>query len=47
MAEDWVGTKPPVPCNKLFGICGYINCRAEGRCLQAPHTKPRPREGKE
>ena len=39
MAEDWVGTKPPVPCNKLFGICGYINCEKEGRCLQVRHVK--------
>jgi hypothetical protein len=40
--SHWVGRKPAVEglvCNKPTGICGYLNCAKEGRCLQTP-TKP-------
>lgn len=40
----WVGRRPPVECNKEFGVCGYINCKAEGRCLQARTVKPPPKD---
>jgi hypothetical protein len=30
----WVGTKPTgVECVKKTGICGYLNCKSEDRCL--------------
>jgi hypothetical protein len=40
---SWVGRKPPPPvtCNKPTGLCGYIFCEREGRCLQAPAGKPK------
>lgn len=39
--DDWVGQKPPVPCNKPTGLCGYLNCKAENKCLQAPRQRQR------
>ena len=36
---NWVGEKPPVPCNKATGLCGYLRCHEEGHCLQAPRVK--------
>jgi hypothetical protein len=32
--KDYAGTKPPFPCNKPNGICGYAACAPQGRCLQ-------------
>jgi hypothetical protein len=37
--DNWVGTKPPVPCNKPTGLCGYLNCKHENKCLQAPRVR--------
>lgn len=38
----WVGRKPPegVKCNKPSGICGYLDCAEESRCLERSRTKP-------
>jgi hypothetical protein len=38
----WIGRKPPdgVKCNKPSGICGYLDCAEERRCLERSHTKP-------
>jgi hypothetical protein len=40
----WIGRKPPdgVTCNKPSGICGYLDCAIENRCLERPRTKPLP-----
>ena len=39
---DWIGRKPPagVTCNKPNGICGYLDCAGESRCLERSRTKP-------
>lgn len=31
--KGYFGTKPPFPCNKPSGVCGYINCALQGECL--------------
>jgi hypothetical protein len=38
----WIGRKPPegVNCNKPSGICGYLDCAEESRCLERLRTKP-------
>jgi hypothetical protein len=38
----WIGRKPPegVVCNKPIGICGYLDCADEGRCLDKVKAKP-------
>jgi hypothetical protein len=38
----WIGRKPPegVKCNKPSGICGYLDCAGESRCLERLRTKP-------
>lgn len=38
----WIGRKPPegVECNKPSGICGYLDCAEESRCLERSRTKP-------
>ena len=38
----WIGRKPPdgLPCNKPSGICGYLDCAGESRCLERLRTKP-------
>lgn len=38
----WIGRRPPegVNCNKPRGICGYLDCAEEGRCLERSQTKP-------
>lgn len=38
----WIGRKPPdgVTCNKPSGICGYLDCADESRCLERPRAKP-------
>lgn len=40
----WIGRRPPegVECNKPRGICGYLDCADESRCLERPRTKPSP-----
>lgn len=40
----WIGRKPPegVKCNKPIGICGYLDCADEGRCLDKVKAKPKP-----
>jgi hypothetical protein len=37
----WIGQKPPegVTCNKPSGICGYLDCAGESRCLERSRTK--------
>ena len=41
----WIGRKPPegVACNKPSGICGYLDCAEESRCLERPRTQPSAR----
>ena len=38
----WIGRKPRdgVACNKPSGICGYLDCAEESRCLERSRTKP-------
>jgi hypothetical protein len=38
---DWIGRKPPegVTCNKPRGICGYLDCAEESRCLERLRRK--------
>lgn len=38
----WIGRKPPdgVICNKPSGICGYLDCAEESRCLERSRAKP-------
>jgi hypothetical protein len=38
----WIGRKPPegIKCNKPTGICGYLDCADEGRCLDKSKAKP-------
>jgi hypothetical protein len=38
----WIGRKPPEggECNKPSGICGYLDCAHENRCLEWPRMKP-------
>lgn len=40
----WIGRKPAdgIKCNKPTGICGYLDCADENRCLERPRTKPPP-----
>jgi hypothetical protein len=40
----WIGRKPPedIKCNKPTGICGYLDCADESRCLERPRAKPSP-----
>lgn len=42
--KGWIGRKPPddVTCNKPSGICGYLDCADESRCLERPRAKPSP-----
>lgn len=37
----WIGRKPPesVKCNKPSGICGYLDCAEESRCLERSRAK--------
>ena len=39
---SWIGRTPPeaVECNKPSGICGYLDCAKEMRCLERSRTKP-------
>lgn len=40
----WIGRKPPegIKCNKPSGICGYLDCVEESRCLEKSHMPPSP-----
>ena len=40
----WIGREPPdgVTCNKPSGVCGYLDCADERRCLERSRTKPLP-----
>jgi hypothetical protein len=37
----WIGRRPPegVKCNKPSGICGYLDCAEESRCLERSRAK--------
>lgn len=38
----WIGRKPPdgITCNKPSGICGYLDCAIESRCLERLRARP-------
>lgn len=38
----WIGRKPPegVQCNKPSGVCGYLDCAEESRCLERSRPQP-------
>ena len=39
---SWIGRRPSegVACNKPSGICGYLDCAEESRCLERARPKP-------
>ena len=39
---SWIGRKPPdgIKWNKPAGICSYLHCADERRCLERSCTKP-------
>jgi len=40
----WIGRKPPegMKCNKPSGLCGYLDCAEESRCLERSRASPSP-----